>query len=356
MTQATVNEMLDAGLHFGHQTSRWNPNMRRYIYAEMGGIHIIDLESAADCMDRAKAFSSETSGRGGVFLFVGTKKQACDKVKEVAENADMPYVNHRWLGGLMTNFETLKKRIDRLHELNGLKEDGRLELLPKKEQIVLESEREKLDKNLGGVKDLQRLPDAVVVVDVGTEEIAVREADRLGIPIIALVDSNCDPEPITYVIPGNDDSIRSCDFFLNSIGDEVRGGSSKFRREEEAARIQAEEKSRREAEERAKREAEQKAKKEADAKKEEQRLAKRAAEIEAKEAVERKEEKKDSGGDTAEPKSETKGSADSASGASKAKDKGSEEAAEGKGKATSDGGDKSDEASKKDQDDKGEKE
>ncbi len=348
MLQETVNEMLEAGLHFGHQTSRWNPNMRRYIFAEMGGIHIIDLESAAECMEKAKAFSRELSGKGGTFLFVGTKKQGCDKVKEVAENAQMPYVNHRWLGGLMTNFETLKKRIDRLHELNGIKEDGRMELLPKKEQIVLMAEREKLDKNLGGVQDLQRLPDAVVVVDVGVEEIAVREAARLGIPIIALVDSNCDPKSITHVIPGNDDSIRSCDFFLNSIGDEVKTGSSKFRREEEAARVQAEEKSQREAEERAKREAEQKERKEADAKQEEERLAKRAAEIEAKEAVKTEKEKSeasDKGG-------EAKKSATSEDGQSNvdSESKVDVKTTEEKGAKTSG------EASKDDQAEKGEKE
>lgn len=279
----TMKEMLGAGFHFGHQTSRWNPNMRRFIYAEMGGIHIIDLETAAQCLESAKDFSREVSERGGVFLFTGTKKQSSDRVREVAEASDMPYVNHRWLGGLLTNFETIKKRINRLHELDNLKEDGRLELLHKKEQLALEAERQKLDKNLGGVQNLERLPDAVVIVDVGAEEIAAKEAYRLGIPIIALVDTNCDPSEVEYVVPGNDDSIRSCSLFLDAIGDEVKKGSSKYLRKQEDDRKQAEEKAKLEAEERAKREAEQKQKREDDAKKEEQRLAQRATEIEAKE-------------------------------------------------------------------------
>ncbi len=290
MIKVTIEQMLEAGLHFGHPTSGWNPNMRRYLHSEMGGMHIIDLEVAEDCLDEARNFARSTADKGGVFLFVGTKKQASDKVVAVAEGANMPYVNHRWLGGLLTNFETLSKRIKRLHELNELKEDGRLDLLPKKEQMSLEAERSKLNTNLGGVKDMERLPDVVVVVDIGAEDIAVREAARLGIPIIALVDSICDPNEIDYVVPGNDDSIRSCALFLDSIGEEVSAGHSKYRHEEEAARERAEEKAKRDAEEKAKRDAEQKEKREADAKQEEERLAKRAAEIEAKEAASRAKE------------------------------------------------------------------
>lgn len=281
MSQIGIDEMLEAGFHFGHQTSKWNPGMRRYIYSEMGGIHVIDLENSVEYLESARKFVRELAAGGGVILFVGTKKQACDTIKEVAEAAGMPYVNHRWLGGLLTNFQTLSKRIELLHELDELEKDGRLALLPTKEQMSLEAERQKLRVNLGGVRNMERLPDALVVVDISAELIAVKEADRLGIPLIALVDTNCDPNPVSYIVPGNDDSIRSCNLFLHSVGEAAKEGHSKFVRLEEAARKEAEEKARREAEESAKREEEEKQKREADEGAEAERLAKRAAEIEA---------------------------------------------------------------------------
>lgn len=284
MPEVEVIELLEAGFHFGHQTSRWNPKMRRFIYAEIGGIHIIDLKQSAVLLDEARNFARELAGRGGTVLFVGTKKQASDTVEEVAEAADMPYVNNRWLGGLLTNFQTLTKRIRRLHELDQMSEQRTLDLLPTRERLSLEAERGKLSANLGGVRNMERQPEAVVVVDLNSEAIAVREAKRLGIPLIALVDSNCDPEPVTHIVPGNDDAIRSCAIFLRTIGSAVKEGRSKFRREEEAARREAEEKARREAEEKVRREQEEREGREADEKAQAERLAKRVAEIEAKES------------------------------------------------------------------------
>ena len=195
MAEVGIRELLEAGVHFGHQTRRWNPRMRRYIHGEREGIHIIDLLQTEALLEKATDFVSEVARKGGVVLFVGTKKQARDAVEEWAERCGMPYVNRRWLGGLLTNFNTIKKRIQRLHELRGLKEDGRLDLLPTKERMTMEAELRKLEFNLGGVADMQRLPDAVVIVDLKTEEIALREAKRLEIPIIGLVDTNCDPTP-----------------------------------------------------------------------------------------------------------------------------------------------------------------
>ena len=217
MPEPGLRELLTAGVHFGHQTRRWNPRMRRYIHGERDGIHIIDLEQTEHLLAEARRFAAEIAGKGGSVLFVGTKQQARDSVKSWAERCGMPYVNLRWLGGLLTNFHTISARIDRLHELNGLKEGGQLDLLPTKERMSMESELEKLEYNLGGVRDMERLPDAVFVIDLKTEEIAVREAARLRIPLIGLVDTNCDPEPINYVIPGNDDAIRSCDILLSVV-------------------------------------------------------------------------------------------------------------------------------------------
>lgn len=289
MPDVGVEELLKAGVHLGHQTSRWNPQMRRFIYTEISGIHIIDLERSAQLLNEAKNFSADLAARGGVFLFVSTKKQANETVKRVAEAADMPYVNHRWLGGLLTNFETINKRIKRLHELNEDSEDGSLKLLPTKERMSSEAERGKLTVNLGGVMDMERRPDAVVIVDIGTEAIAVNEAARLGIPIIALVDSNCDPDKINYIVPGNDDAIRSCEIFLNTIGEAVAAGHAKFTHEAEAARKIAEEEARKAAEERAEREEANREKREAQEKEEAERLSKRAAEVEAQEAERAKE-------------------------------------------------------------------
>jgi small subunit ribosomal protein S2 len=217
-----------------------------------------------------------------VILFVGTKKQARDSIQEWAERCGMPYVNRRWLGGLLTNFNTIKKRIARLHELRDLKEDGRLDLLPTKERMSMEAELRKLEYNLGGVADMQRLPDAVLIIDLKTEEIGLREAARLEIPIIGLVDTNCDPGPVTYVIPGNDDAIRSCDLIIRTLGEAIEGAASRWRAEEERRRAEEEERRRKEEEERKRREEEEKAKQEAEEKAKQEAEEKARAEAEAK--------------------------------------------------------------------------
>ncbi|TMM13918.1 MAG: 30S ribosomal protein S2 [Actinobacteria bacterium] len=264
MKEVSITDLLEAGVHFGHQTRRWNPKMRRFIFGEREGIHIIDLQQTERLLRDAQEFAANLAGRGGTVMFVGTKKQARDAIKEAAENAGMPYVNQRWLGGLLTNFQTISKRIKRLHDLLDWTENGTLELLPTRERIAAEGERDKLEMNLGGVKEMQRPPDAVVVIDLKTEDIAVREAARLKIPIIGLVDTNCDPGPVNYVIPGNDDAIRSCKVIVDAIGDVVAEQHAKFRAEEERARREREEQERREAEERARIEAEEQARREAE--------------------------------------------------------------------------------------------
>jgi small subunit ribosomal protein S2 len=265
MADVGIKELLEAGVHFGHQTRRWNPKMRRFIHGERGGIYIIDLLKTATLLEQAQEFASQVAHRGGSVLFVGTKKQARDAVKETAEAAGMPYVNHRWLGGLLTNFQTISQRIKRLHDLERYETEGQLALLPTRERMAAQADLEKLRANLGGVKHMQRPPQAMFVVDLKTEVIAVREAQRLRIPIIGLVDTNCDPDGIDYVIPGNDDAIRACTVIAKAIGDVVQQGSQAFRAEEERARKEAEEQSRREAEERARREAEAQAAREAEA-------------------------------------------------------------------------------------------
>ena len=264
MAEVGIKELLEAGVHFGHQTRRWNPNMRRFIFGERDGIHIIDLLQTDDLLDRAVRFAGETASGGGTILFVGTKKQARDTVKEWAEKSNMPYVHQRWLGGLLTNFNTISQRIARLHELTELQEGGQLELLPTKERMGMQAELAKLEYNLGGVRDMQRLPEAVFVIDLKTEEIAVREANRLRIPVIGLVDSNCDPTGIDYVIPGNDDAIRSCNLIVSAIGSAVEEGSGVWRAEEERKRAEEEERRRVAEEERRKREEEEKARQEAE--------------------------------------------------------------------------------------------
>ena len=242
-----MKELLEAGVHFGHQTRRWHPKMRRYIFGEREGIHIIDLLQTVDRLERARAFAQDLASRGGLILFVGTKKQAKDVVKEVAEEAGMLHVNERWLGGLLTNFNTIRKRIQRLHDLRRLKTEGQLDLLPTKERMSMEAELEKLETNLSGVAAMERLPDAVFVTDLKVEEIGVREANRLDITTIGLVDTNCDPELVDYVIPGNDDAIRSCDLVIRTIGEAAAGGRAAFLRQEEQARKEAEEKAQAEA-------------------------------------------------------------------------------------------------------------
>ena len=263
MPDVGIKELLEAGVHFGHQTRRWNPRMRRFIFGERGGIHIIDLQKTDVLLNQARDFASGIAARGGSVLFVGTKKQARDAVRETASAAGMPYIDQRWLGGLLTNFGTISGRIDRLHQLANWKEDGTLDLLPVRERIAAEAELGKLTTNLGGVRDMQRVPDAIFIVDLKTEEIAVREAQRLNLPIIALVDSNVDPGPVAYPIPGNDDGMRSCRLVVEAIGDVVRDSAARFRAEEEKARREAEEQAQREAEERARREAEAQAAREA---------------------------------------------------------------------------------------------
>jgi small subunit ribosomal protein S2 len=270
VAQIGIKELLEAGVHFGHQTRRWNPKMRRFIYGERDGNYIIDLLQTQSLLDNARHFAAEVSRRGGTVLFVGTKKQARDVIRDTAEASSMPYVNHRWLGGLLTNFQTISQRIARLHDLERYETEGQLQLLPTRERMAAQADLEKLRANLGGVKNMQRPPDAVFVIDLKTEAIAVREAQRLRIPIIGLVDTNCDPDGIEYVIPGNDDAIRSCAVITRAIGDVVSEGHSVFRAEEERARLErvrreAEEQARREAEEQARREAEEQARHEAEA-------------------------------------------------------------------------------------------
>jgi small subunit ribosomal protein S2 len=227
-----MRELLEAGVHFGHQTRRWNPKMKRFIFAERGGIYIIDLQQSLELLEEAAAFVRNLAERGGSVLFVGTKKQAMDSIAEQAERVGMPYVNHRWLGGLLTNWRTISDRIERLHELRRLRDEGQLDLLPPKERIAMLAELEKLDTNLGGVADMRRQPDTVFVVDLRKEQLAVREARRLGLPIIALVDTNCDPDEADYVIPGNDDAIRSCSLITRVIAEAIEAGKAKVTPEE----------------------------------------------------------------------------------------------------------------------------
>jgi small subunit ribosomal protein S2 len=222
-----MRELLEAGVHFGHQTRRWNPKMRRYIFTERGGIYIIDLQQTLDLIEQAHNFVRNVSERGGSVLFVGTKKQCQDAIADQAARVGMPYVNHRWLGGLLTNWRTISERLQRLHESRRLREEGQLELLPPKERMARLAELEKLETNLGGVADMKRLPDAVIVVDLRKEQLAIREARRLGMPVVALVDTNCDPDDADYVIPGNDDAIRSCSLVLRVLADGIAAGSGK---------------------------------------------------------------------------------------------------------------------------------
>jgi small subunit ribosomal protein S2 len=244
MPVVSMKELLEAGVHFGHQTRRWNPKMKRFIFTERGGIYIIDLQQTQQLLDDAYNFARAVSERNGSVLFVGTKKQAQDSVAGEARRVGMPYVNHRWLGGLLTNWRTISDRIQRLHELRSLKHEAQLDLLPAKERIAMEAELEKLEANLGGVADMRRQPDAIFIVDLRKEQLAVREAKRLGLPVIALVDTNCDPDEADYVIPGNDDAIRSCSLIVKAVADGIEAGKQKVTAAEvsapkEAAKEQA---------------------------------------------------------------------------------------------------------------------
>jgi len=224
MSIISMKQLLEAGVHFGHQTRRWNPKMAKYIYAERNGIYIIDLQKTVKMLEDAYQFVRNLAADGGKILFVGTKKQAQDSIRDEAERCGMYYINHRWLGGTLTNFATIKKRIERLHQLEQMETDGTFEVLPKKEVILLRKEKERLNKFLGGIKDMKQLPDAIYIVDPRKERIAIAEARKLEIPIIAIVDTNCDPDEIDYVIPGNDDAIRAVKLITSKIADAVLEG------------------------------------------------------------------------------------------------------------------------------------
>ena len=239
MPVVSMKELLESGVHFGHQTRRWNPKMKRYIFTERGGIYIIDLQKTQELLEEAYNFARAIAERGGSVLFVGTKKQAQDAVRDEARRVGMPYVNHRWLGGLLTNWRTISDRIQRLHELRSLKTESQLELLPAKERISMEAELEKLEANLGGVADMRRQPEAIFIVDLRKEQLAVREAQRLGLPVIALVDTNCDPDEADYVIPGNDDAIRSCGLIVKAVADGIEAGKQKVSSNEMRAKREA---------------------------------------------------------------------------------------------------------------------
>ena len=257
-TQVGLRELLEGGVHFGHQTRRWNPKMRRFIHGERGGIYIIDLMKTQALLQQAQEFALELSHRGGVVLFVGTKKQAKDGIKELAESCGMPYIDNRWLGGLLTNFQTISARIKRLHDLERYETEGQLELLPTRERMAARADLAKLRNNLGGVKNMKRPPDAIFIIDLKTEVIAVQEARRLRIPIIGLVDTNCDPDGIDYVIPGNDDAIRACNTITKAIADVVAEGYGAFAvQEQERQRVEAEAQAKRVAEQQAARAAEE---------------------------------------------------------------------------------------------------
>ncbi|MDA8233813.1 MAG: 30S ribosomal protein S2 [Clostridia bacterium] len=225
MAVISMKQLLEAGVHFGHQTRRWNPKMARYIFTDRNGIYIIDLQKTVKKVEEAYNFVRDLSESGQTILFVGTKKQAQDAVKEEAIRCGQFFVNQRWLGGMLTNFNTIRRRIDRLHELEKMEAQGTMDVLPKKEVAQLLGEKEKLQKFLGGIKDMKKLPGAVFVIDPRKERIAVAEARRLGIPVVAIVDTNCDPDEIDYVIPGNDDAIRAVKLLTNKMADAVIEGN-----------------------------------------------------------------------------------------------------------------------------------
>ena len=220
----SMKQLLEAGVHFGHQTRRWNPKMAEYIFTERNGIYIIDLQKTVKKVEEAYYFVRDIAADGGEVLFVGTKKQAQDSIKEEAERVGMYYVNARWLGGMLTNFQTIQKRIARLAQINKMEEDGTFEALPKKEVIKLKAQRDKLEKYLGGIKDMKKVPECMFVVDPRKEKIAIAEAKKLGIPVVAIVDTNCDPDEVDYVIPGNDDAIRAVKLIASTISNAIIEG------------------------------------------------------------------------------------------------------------------------------------
>ena len=225
MAKVSIQSLLEAGAHFGHQTRRWNPKMKPYIFGSRGDIYILDLKQTLIGMDRVYSFVQQTASKGGTVLFVGTKKQAQESVAEAANRCGMPYVNARWLGGMLTNFQTIRTRVNRMEELEAMDADGRMSLLPKKEQILLHKELAKLQTNLNGIRNMKSTPDAIFVIDTNREDIAVREARRLNIPIIGTLDTNCDPDDVDYGIPSNDDAIRSVKLMTEFVADAVIAGT-----------------------------------------------------------------------------------------------------------------------------------
>jgi small subunit ribosomal protein S2 len=242
MAVVTMRQLLEAGVHFGHQTRRWNPKMRRFIYGERNGIYVIDLRQTVGLIEQAYTYTRDLVARGGTVLFVGTKKQAAETIQYQAQRVGMPYVTERWMGGMLTNFNTMKMRIARLRELEAMESSGTFELLPKKEVLQLQREREKLQLNLGGIRDMAKLPDAMWVVDTVIEEIAVKEANRLNIPVIGILDTNCDPDVVQFPIPGNDDAIRSSTLLTRVIADACADGLMRraSRTADDELRVQAE--------------------------------------------------------------------------------------------------------------------
>ncbi|MGN0527186.1 MAG: 30S ribosomal protein S2 [Acutalibacteraceae bacterium] len=241
MSVVSMKQLLEAGVHFGHQTRRWNPKMGQYIFTERNGIYIIDLQKTVKKLEEAYTFINQIAQEGGEVLFVGTKKQAQDSIKEEAERCGMPYVNARWLGGMLTNFNTIKKRIKRLAQLNAMEADGTFDLLPKKEVSKLMLEREKLEKFMGGITEMKKMPAAMFIVDPKKENIAVLEAKKLGIPTVAIVDTNCDPDDIDYVIPGNDDAIRAVKLIAGAMADAIIAGRQGEQTEDVAEDVAEEE-------------------------------------------------------------------------------------------------------------------
>ena len=239
MSVISMKQLLEAGVHFGHQTRRWNPKMKEYIFTERNGIYIIDLQKTVKKIDEAYYFIRDLAMDGGTVLFVGTKKQAQESIEQEAKRCEMYYVNQRWLGGMLTNFKTIQSRINKLRKIEKMEADGNFELLPKKEVIKLKAEQEKLEKNLGGIKEMRKLPSAMFVVDPRKEHIAILEAKALGIPVVAIVDTNCDPDEADYPIPGNDDAIRAVKLIASKIADAVLEGRQGEQMSDEAAEEEA---------------------------------------------------------------------------------------------------------------------
>jgi small subunit ribosomal protein S2 len=282
MSQVGIQKLLEAGVHFGHQTSRWNPNMRRHIAGEIDGIHIIDLLQTEEMLEDARRFVGELTSGGGKVLFVGTKKQASGVIEDWAARSNMPYVTRRWLPGLLTNYNIASARIKRLHELTELTESGQIDLLPTKERMNMQAELAKLEFALGGVRDMDRVPDAVFIVDLKAEEIALREATRLRLPVIALVDTNCDPGLIDYVVPGNDDAIRSCELVISTVGEAIEQGAGAWAVVEEKRRVEEQARREKEEAEKKKREEEERVRREAIEKEQAEEKARARAEQQAK--------------------------------------------------------------------------